>query len=89
MEFPTIVYRVPGRHIGNGCTYDYKGADGKAVFDALLADGWFETMLAAKDGKATKISDRKALEAEARALGISFNWKTSDAALADKIAAAQ
>ncbi|WP_347270355.1 hypothetical protein [Rhizorhabdus histidinilytica] len=30
---------------------------------------------------------RKALEAEARALGVSFNWKTSDQALAERIAA--
>lgn len=30
---------------------------------------------------------RKALEAEARALGVRFNWKTSDQALAERIAA--
>jgi len=91
MEYPTIVYRVPGRHVGNGCTYDYKGADDKEAFEALIAAGWFPTMMDAKEGKAAKDADpdRKALEAKARALGVSFNWKTPTAVLADKVAAAK
>ena len=32
---------------------------------------------------------RDQLEAQAKALGVSFNWKTSDAVLAERIAAAQ
>jgi len=49
-DFPTIVYRVPGPHIGPRCTYAYKGADDAAAFDALLAAGWFATLPEAKAG---------------------------------------
>jgi hypothetical protein len=34
MEFPTIVYRVPGRHLRPHGTYDYAGANTQEEFDA-------------------------------------------------------
>lgn len=54
MEFPTIVYKVPGKYKapgGKGRTYDYCGAQDQNEFDALIASGWFETIAAAQDAQ--------------------------------------
>ena len=104
-EFPTIVYRVPGPHIGPRCMYAYKGAADEAAFNALLDAGWFATLPEAKAGIAADaiveaveafdvLTDnvspetREALEARAKALGVSFNWKTSTEVLIERIASA-
>lgn len=54
MEFPTIVYKVPGKYKapgGKGRTYDYCGAQDQIEFDALIASGWFETIAEAQDAQ--------------------------------------
>lgn len=104
MDFPTIMYRVPGPHKKpRGGTYGYRGADDQEAFDALLAKGWFpsyEEAVAGKVGKkaAAKVEDepidevsaptREELEAKAKELGVSFNARTSDKKLSERIAEA-
>ena len=46
--FPTLVYRAPGssQHSSGG-RYRYRGAANQAEYDALLAEGWHSTILAA------------------------------------------
>jgi hypothetical protein len=102
-DFPTIVYRVPGPHYGaDGRGFDYKGVNDGNEFSAALANGWHETMQAAMAGgvidevaeAADAVSDvtdgaRAAMEIEAKALGVSFNARTSDKVLAERIAAAR
>ena len=102
-DFPTIVYRVPGRHWGpEGSTYDYKGVDDEAAFDAALDAGWHETITAALG--ATRVvaaaealedalddvspTSRHELEQTAKSLGVSFNKRTTDAVLIQRIAEA-
>lgn len=92
--FPDMVYRVPGLHrASGGYTYDYRGvSDADELSDALAA-GWFRTIAEAIAGEVAdeviaEAETRAALEVRAKALGVSFNWKTSDAALAERIAAA-
>lgn len=102
-EFPTIVYRVPGRHWGpNGTTYDYRGVADQAEFSAALADGWHETIMGAvgadrvieaAEALEDAIDDvspatRDELEQRAKALGVSFNKRTADAVLVKRIAEA-
>lgn len=58
MEFPTIVYKVPGKYKapgGKGRTYDYCGAQDQKEFDALIAAGWFETIAAAQDAQSKPV----------------------------------
>ena len=101
MDFPTIVYRVPGRHWGpEGSTYDYRGVADKAAFDAAIDDGWHPTIMAAlgKDrviAAAEALEDalddvspfaRHELEQTAKSLGVSFNKRTTDAVLIQRIA---
>jgi hypothetical protein len=94
IEFPTIVYRVPGPYKapgGKGRTYDYHGAQDKAEFDQLLSNGWFETIASAQDaqaGAATNESDeptRAELEQKAMELGVKFDGRTTDKKLLDRI----
>lgn len=102
-DFPTIVYRVPGRHWGpNGATYDYRGVADQAEFSAALADGWHETIMGAvgadrvieaAEALEDAINDvspatRDELEQRAKALGVSFNKRTADAVLVQRIAEA-
>jgi hypothetical protein len=102
-DFPTIVYRVPGPHYGaDGRGFDYRGVDDAEAYDAALGEGWHETIWAAMGGEVIRevaeaaevvsdVSDdaRLAMEAEAKELGVSFNSRTSDKVLAERIAAAQ
>jgi hypothetical protein len=46
--FPTLVYRAPGssQHSSGG-RYRYRGAANQVEYDALLAEGWHSTILAA------------------------------------------
>lgn len=102
-EFPTIVYRVPGRHWGpNGATYDYMGVNDAQAFSAALADGWHADMpsavgatriVKAAEALEDAIDDvspatRDELEQRAKALGVSFNKRTADAVLVQRIAEA-
>lgn len=98
-DFPTILFRIPGPHKKpRGLTYGYAGAEDQAQFDALIAKGWSASYEAAaakldKKPKAVEIDEvsgpsRAELESKAKELGVSFNWKTSDITLSDRITAA-
>ena len=94
----TIVYRCPGDHSLPGGSYSYRGVTGAEQLKDALADGWFETMAEAIEGKAAITSDpvdeavddnapptRKELETQAKELDISFNARTSDDKLLERI----
>jgi hypothetical protein len=101
-DFPTIVYRTPGPHKKpRGKTYAYRGAADQEAFDALIAKGWSasyeEALIAAQPlktkAKAVEIDEvsgptREELEIKAKELGVSFNARTSDITLSDRITAA-
>jgi hypothetical protein len=99
IDFPTIMYRTPGPHPKpRGGTYAYKGAADQAEFDTLLGRGWFPSYEDAVVGKivvvaeaaidATSPATRNELEAKAKELGVSFNARTSDKTIAERIASA-
>ncbi len=87
MSFPTIVYRCPGDHHCAGGTYAYLGVDEQAQLDAALSGGWFMTLPEAIAGEAEDSSapSRGELESKATDLGIKFDGRTTDKALAGKI----
>ena len=97
-DFPTIMYRTPGPHKKpRGKTYAYKGAADQAEFDVLIAKGWFPSYEDAVVGKiVAAVSEidtvspatRDELEAKAKELGVSFNARTSDKTIAERIASA-
>ena len=100
-DFPTIVYRTPGPHKKpRGMTYAYRSAEDKAAFDALIAKGWsasYEEAVSKLDkkqrAKAVEIDEvsapsREELEIKAKELGVSFNSRTSDITLSDRITSA-
>ncbi len=87
MNFPTLVYRCPGDHHCAGGTYAYLGISEQPQLDAALSDGWFLTLPEAISGEAEDGSEptRGELEAKAAELGIKFDGRTTDKALAIKI----
>ena len=95
MEFPTLVYKNGGPHQRPGGTFDYKRIVNDDQLAAALADGWFLTLVEATQPAAIDQSEvspdddapptREELEAKARELGVKFNGRTSDKALAAKI----
>ena len=101
-DFPTIMYKTPGPHKKpRGGTYAYKGAADQAEFDALLGRGWFPSYEDAAVGKIVAAAEafddalntvspatRDELETKAKQLGVSFNARTSDKKIAERIAAA-
>ena len=97
-DFPTIMYRTPGPHKKpRGKTYAYKGAADQAEFDVLLGRGWFPSYEDAVVGKIVAVvseidavspATRDELEAKAKELGVSFNARTSDKTIAERIASA-
>ena len=101
-DFPTILYKTPGPHKKpRGGTYKTTGAADKAEFDELLKKGWFPSYEEAAAGKIIEAAEafedavdevsaptRDELETKAKELGVSFNGRTSDKKLAERIAAA-
>ncbi len=101
-DFPTIVYRTPGPHKKpRGLSYGYRNAADKEAFDALIAKGWSasyeEALIAAQPlktkAKAVEIDEvsgptREELEIKAKELGVSFNVRTSDITLSERITSA-
>jgi hypothetical protein len=101
-DFPTILYRTPGPHKKpRAGTYAYMGAADLDEFEALIVKGWFasyEEAAASKIVAAAEALDdaldtvspatRDELEAKAKELGVSFNARTSDKKIAERIAAA-
>lgn len=49
-EFPTIVYRSPGKHHCKGGGFDYRSVSDKSELDASLKSGWHETLEGAIKG---------------------------------------
>jgi len=104
MEFPGLVFRCPGVHIGPGrSTYDYAGVKTLEELDAKLAAGWFATLGEAVEASLPKapppvalapIPDdnapptRQELEDKARELGLKFDGRTPDRKLAMLVAEA-
>lgn len=87
MNLPTLVYRCPGDHHCAGGTYAYLGVSEQPQLDAALSGGWFLTLPEAIAGEAEDGSapTRGELEAKATELGIKFDGRTTDKALAAKI----
>jgi len=100
-DFPTILYRVPGPFKKpRGGTYATRPAADKEAFDALIAKGWsasYEEAASKLDKKpkveAVEIDEvsgptREELEIKAKELGVSFNARTSDITLSERITSA-
>lgn len=99
MEFPTIVYKVPGRYVRPYGTYDYAGVNTQEELDAKLSEGWYESLPAAIEGKPSKPAEtvsepvlddnapptREELETKATELGIKFDGRYSDKKIAQMI----
>jgi hypothetical protein len=93
MEFPRLVYRCPGPFPRAGGTYGTKPVNTEAEFDSAVADGWFDTLPDAIEGKppvpVVPADDapptRDELEAKARELGIKFDGRTTDKKLSAAI----
>ena len=93
-DIQTIVYRCPGDHSLPGGSYSYRGVTGAEQLKDALADGWFETMGEAIEGKAIPVDDdidtvspptREELETRAKEMDIAFNARTSDEKLLERI----
>lgn len=92
-----MVYRVPGKHLGAGGTYDFAGVKNAEELQAKLKDGWFPSLPEAIDSKQTtpvveavKTDDiapptRQELEEKATELGIKFDGRFSDKKIAQLI----
>jgi len=90
MEFPSMVYKVPGKHVRPHGTYDFAGVNNAEELDAKLKEGWFSSLPEAIEPKkvkavveATKEDDiapptRQELEEKATELGIKFDGRFSD-----------
>ena len=90
MSFPTIVYKCPGDHHCAGGTYAYKGISEPEQLESALASGWFLTLPEAISGEAEDVSapTREEMAIKAVELGIKFDGRTTDKALAEKIESA-
>ena len=97
MEFPTIVYKVPGRYVRPYGTYDFAGVNNVEEFEAKIKEGWFPSFSEAielknveavvKEAKADDIAPptRQELEEKATELGIKFDGRFSDKKIAQLI----
>lgn len=43
-DFPTILYRCPGKWLANGFTFATRPANNEEEYAAALADGWWPTV---------------------------------------------
>jgi len=90
MEFPSMVYKVPGKHVRPHGTFDFAGVNNAEELEAKLKDGWFSSLSEAIEPKkeapvvATTETDdtapptRQELEQKATELGIKFDGRFSD-----------
>jgi len=97
-DFPKMMFRKGGPYKGG---YSVGNAADADAYAAMKATGWHDSRAAALGlivaevvEAAAAVADvsegeREALEAEAKALGVSFNARTSDKVLAERIAAAR
>jgi hypothetical protein len=97
MEFPSMVYKVPGKHVRPYGTYDFAGVNNAEELETKLKEGWFSSLSEAIDSKnkeeVTEEDDtapptRQELEEKATELGIKFDGRFSDKKIAQLIEAA-
>lgn len=91
-DFPRMIYQVGDQEEMHGGRYNYTIVDDQDALDVLLENGWYKTTEEAKkaaegDEKASVETppSRQEIEAQATALGIQFDGRTSDARLLAKI----
>jgi len=81
-QYPKMVYKVPGKTLGNGgITFDYEIASDEESEQSLIKDGFYSTLQAAIDGDIPSDEsqpNREELEAKATELGLKFDGRTSD-----------
>jgi hypothetical protein len=104
MEFPCLLYKVPGPH-GHAPGYKYIGCADEEAFEDLSAQGWAPSLDEAQGKEKAEAIIEKAeeleaaidemspptrdeLEAKAKELGVSFNARTKDDTLAKRISEA-
>lgn len=89
MEYPTMVFKVPGKHVRPNGTYDFTGVSNAEELAAKLKEGWFltlpeaiepkkETFVATTETDDTAPPTRQELEQKATELGIKFDGRFSD-----------
>lgn len=96
MEFPRSLFKSPGDQWVSGGSYAIEHVEDAAQYKAAKAAGWFdsvgEALEALKSGAVEAEDDapptRAEMEEQAKALGIKFDGRTTDAALLKRIAAA-
>lgn len=96
-EFPAMVYKAPGKHLGAGGSYDFVGVENAEELKAKLKDGWFLSLPEAinfkkvapvaedKESDDTAPPTRQELEEKATELGIKFDGRFSDKKIAQLI----
>lgn len=91
MPFPRLVYKCPGKHPCQGGTYSYQSVDCGAELKAALANGWYESIPDAIEGKPldepvdNSPPTRAELEQKAGELGIKIDGRWSDKRLTAEI----
>jgi len=92
LEFPRIVYRSGGDWALESGAYTVRMVVSPEDLDAAEADGFhldqYLAKAASEQAPAEPAPTRAELEQKAAELGVGFNSRTSDATLADRIAAA-
>jgi len=91
MDYPRLVFKVPGTFDCHFGTYDYRVVKDDGELEVALVDGWFLTIseasapkqeLAQKNQASLESTvSRKDLELKASELGIKFDGRTTDAKL--------
>jgi hypothetical protein len=96
-EFPAMVYKSPGKHLGAGGSYDFAGVENAEELQAKLKDGWFSSLPEAIESENkeetakeddTAPASRQELEEKATELGVKFDGRFSDKKIAQLIEAA-
>jgi hypothetical protein len=94
LEFPRMLYRVGTAWALESGRYDLLTVASIKEAEAARADGWHLDQYAARDAGSEPVKSpepltRAELEANAKALGLTWHHRTGDAKLAELIAAAE
>lgn len=90
-DFPRMIYQVGDQEEMHGGRFNYETVHDQDALDAMLANGWYMTTCEAraaaeKPAEPVEVQPkREDIEADARALGIAFDGRTTDAKLLAKI----
>lgn len=87
MTYPKQLYRKGGPYGLGAKAYSVAGCDNAEQEAKLVAGGWHETLDAAL-GLEQEAFTREELEEKAKELGVSFNARTKDETLVNRIAEA-